>query len=49
MIESAQWADSMKIGQSGGAGRWRVCYQRGLTRQVIQAAKLFEKPEPRIL
>ena len=21
---------SKKIGQSGGAGRWRVCYQRGL-------------------
>ena len=23
-----------KIGQSGGAGRWRVCYQRGLPRLV---------------
>ena len=48
MIESAQWADLMKIykkknnnnlhykniGQSGGASRWRVCYQRGLPRLV---------------
>ena len=24
-----------KIGQSGGASRWRVCYQRGLPRLVI--------------
>ena len=23
-----------KIGQSGGASRWRVCYQRGLPRLV---------------
>ena len=25
----------LKIGQSGGAGRWRVCYQRGLSRLVF--------------
>ena len=25
-----------KIGQSGGASRWRVCYQRGLPRLVLQ-------------
>ena len=25
---------SEKIGQSGGASRWRVCYQRGLPRLV---------------
>ena len=25
-----------KIGQSGGAGRWRVCYQRGLPRLVYR-------------
>ena len=24
-----------KIGHSGGAGRWRVCYQQGLPRPVI--------------
>ena len=24
-----------KIGQSGGASRWRVCYQRGLPRLVL--------------
>ena len=24
------------IGQSGGASRWRVCYQRGLTRLVFE-------------
>ena len=26
---------SEKIGQSGGASRWRVCYQRGLPRLVF--------------
>ena len=25
------------FGQSGGASRWRVCYQRGLTRLVPQS------------
>ena len=25
-----------KIGQSGGASRWRVCYQRGLPRLVLR-------------
>ena len=25
----------LKIGQSGGASRWRVCYQRGLPRLVL--------------
>ena len=24
-----------KIGQSGGASQWRVCYQRGLPRLVL--------------
>ena len=26
-----------KIGQSGAASRWRVCYQRGLPRLVIRS------------
>ena len=26
---------SEKIGQIGGASRWRVCYQRGLPRLVL--------------
>ena len=29
------------MGQSGGASRWRVCYQRGLPRLV---SKLMNKP-----
>ena len=28
------------IGQSGGASRWRVCYQRGLPRLVFKWLKL---------
>ena len=28
-----------KIEQSGGASRWRVCYQRGLPRLVSEQAK----------
>ena len=27
---------TQKIGQSGGANRWRVCYQRGLPRLVFK-------------
>ena len=30
-----------KIGQSGGASRWRVCYQRGLPRLVFKASALW--------
>ena len=30
-----------KIGQSGGASRWRVCYQRGLPRLVLAYFGLF--------
>ena len=29
-----------KIGQSGGASRWRVCYQRGLPRLVLYLSAL---------
>ena len=29
-----------KIGQSGGAGRWRVCYRRGLPRLVSVALQI---------
>ena len=32
-----------KIGQSGGASRWRVCYQRGLPRLVFKAAELLNR------
>ena len=32
-----------KIGQSGGAGRWRVCYQRGLPR-LVYIWKSYLKP-----
>ena len=32
-----------KIGQSGGASRWRVCYQRGLPRLVL---KMFRELLP---
>ena len=28
--------DGKKIGQSGGASRWRVCYKRGLPRLVLE-------------
>ena len=30
-----------KIGQSGGASRWRVCYQRGLPRLVDLVYKVL--------
>ena len=30
--------NKLKIGQRGGASRWRVCYQRGLPRLVIYTA-----------
>ena len=30
-----------KIGQSGGASRWRVCYQRGLPRLVLNVFTSF--------
>ena len=30
-----------KIGQSGGASQWRVCYQRGLPRLVFKASALW--------
>ena len=30
-----------KIGQSGGSGRWRVCYQRGLPRLVFFKLLVF--------
>ena len=32
---------SEKNGQSGGASRWRVCYQRGLPRLVYVYLKSF--------
>ena len=32
-----------KIGQSGGASRWRVCYQRGLPRLVSYKMHVMEK------
>ena len=30
-----------KIGLSGGASRWRLCYQRGLPRQVFKEALII--------
>ena len=34
-----------KVGQSGGASRWRVCYQRGLPRLVFDKTELFPRPD----
>ena len=34
MCQKINKLPSEKIGQSGGASRWRVCYQRGLPRLV---------------
>ena len=36
---------SQKIGQSGGASRWRVCYQRGLPRLVFDKIEVFPRPD----
>ena len=33
------------IGQSGGASRWRVCYQRGLPRLVFRKEAISTNPK----
>ena len=36
IIKNIYFLSLKQIGQSGGASRWRVCYQRGLPRLVLK-------------
>ena len=36
-----------KIGQSGGANRWRFCYQRGLPRLVLLTSRVADPRRPK--